>query len=157
MRTVIYAMIEIVSLTFFILALFFVVLLIGEKANGATREEVELLIREVAISQSIDPDLAVAIAEVESGMNPLAIGKRGEVGVFQLHPEFHQVERDLKSNIEAAIRYLSHIKIECLPKYGGAWFIGFNVGPYYTKQIRYPYLFPYYVRVMQAKRKLAMK
>lgn len=39
--------------------------------------------------RGIDPNMALAIATVESNLNPAAIGSLGEVGVFQLRPEFY--------------------------------------------------------------------
>ncbi len=54
-----------------------------------------------AQDRGIDPNVALAIATVESGINQFAIGSKGEVGVFQLRPEFY-----LKGN-ETIIVYVN--------------------------------------------------
>jgi soluble lytic murein transglycosylase-like protein len=137
----------------------FVMLILGlifsaialETADASTGDEVEAIVREVAAAEEFDPDLAVAIADVESGLNPDAVGSLGELGVYQLRPEYHAVKRGaVRQNIVAAIRYLKHVRELCEPKWGDAWFIGFNVGPHYEKPIRYPTLFPYYLKVKAA-------
>ena len=42
---------------------------------------------EAAESHDIDPKVMMAIAVKESGVNPNALGKIGELGVYQLHPK----------------------------------------------------------------------
>jgi len=113
------------------------------------RADVETLIRKTAIEEGIDPDLAVAIARVESGLDNRTIGKLGEVGVYQLRPEYHHVRNgDLRSNVRTGIRYLRYVKEQCQPRYGSAWFICYNLGP--NHQVKHPTKFPYYVRVKAA-------
>lgn len=107
------------------------------------------VIRCTAAQEGVDPELALAIARVESGLNVGARGKLGEIGVYQLRPEFHRVRcGDYLSNVRTGIRYLRSIQVTCSRKYGQAWFICYNVGPNYGKQIRYPTKFPYYTRVL---------
>lgn len=60
----------------------------------------------------VDPEIALAVAERESGFNPNAVGDRGRaVGVFQLHAGAAQdmgVDRfTLAGNIEGGVRYLA--------------------------------------------------
>lgn len=111
--------------------------------------DVEREIKRVAKQNQFDPDLAVAIAKVESGLNQKAVGSKGEIGLYQLRPEFHASNiRETKTNIKTAILYLKRIKAKCEPKFGDAWFICYNLGPNYAKPIRHPKLFPYYKRVL---------
>lgn len=108
----------------------------------------EAEIMEVASEYGVDPQLAVAIAVVESGMNPEARGALGEVGLFQLRPEFHPVvEGDPSHNIKVAIRYLAYVKERCAPIYGDAWFICYNTGPHRKERLTRPHEFPYYKKV----------
>lgn len=44
------------------------------------------LIQEAAERHDLDPWLFAALAVRESGLNPAAIGRRGEAGIVQLHP-----------------------------------------------------------------------
>lgn len=131
-------------------ALLFLILFSRSVANSS---DVERTIRAIAIEESFDPDLAVAIAKVESGLNPNKIGKIGEVGLFQLRPEFHRIGSQ-KQNIRTAIRYLKHLKGYCGPTYKDAYFICYNVGPNY-KRILYPKLFKYYLDVMSEMNRIA--
>jgi soluble lytic murein transglycosylase-like protein len=48
---------------------------------------VEQMIRDEALRQGVPPDLAVAVARRESGLNPnVRDGAFGEVGLFQVKP-----------------------------------------------------------------------
>ncbi len=122
----------------------------------ANASGIESTIRSIARQEGVDPNLAVAIARVESGLNPKKIGRIGEVGLFQLRPEFHKVKRgDVKANIRTAMKYLREVKRFCEPTYKDAWFICYNVGPNYKKRILYPRLFKYYVQVMGEMNRIA--
>jgi len=123
------------------------VLLTGHQVEARTTE-VERIIRDKSTQYKMNPDLMVAIARTESGLNPKAVGGLGEIGVFQLRPEFHDVRRgDVEHNIETAIKYLAEIRRKWQPVYGDAWFIKFNLGPNY-RELNHPKLFPYYRKVM---------
>lgn len=105
-----------------------------------------------ALKNGIDPTLALAIAEVESGYNPDVIGSLGEIGVFQLRPEFHSVIRNnTKHNIDTATKYLAELWHKCA-HYGDAYFVCFNYGS--ARRLKHPRLFPYYVKVKAAQKRL---
>jgi hypothetical protein len=58
----------------------------GEIAEGGpmTRDQVIQLIRQTAEAEGIPPDVAVAVAQQESGFNPMAVGDGGHShGIFQ--------------------------------------------------------------------------
>ncbi len=118
-------------------------------------DEIPKFIKRKALEYKIDPDLVYAIAKVESSLNPNAIGKKGEVGLFQLRPEFHDVRYgDYKHNTEVAIKYLAYVKRRCQSKYKHAWFICFNTGPNRTNLVKNPEQFAYYRKVMSEYRKV---
>lgn len=116
--------------------------------SRADQAEIKRTIVQVAKQEGIEPELALAIAQVESQFNAEMVGGLGEIGVFQLRPEFHRVSRDSRTNIVTGIRYLRTLKRQC-KSYGDAYFVCFNYGQ--AKRLKYPRLFPYYKKVMLAK------
>lgn len=141
---------ETITRMMMVFVLLFVIIFITFSARAQSREEIIFTIKNVAARNGIDPDLAVAIAEVESHLNPKATGKLGEVGIFQLRPEYHgQNIRDVRRNTEVAVAYLLELKDVC-GAYGDAFFICFNLGPAHST-IRYPRKFKYYRKVMAVK------
>ncbi len=140
------------AMRFWIYGIYIVVLLVVVGAmTKASAETIEQTITRTALSEGVDPKLAVAIAKVESSLNPNAIGSLGEIGLFQLRPEYHVVKRGhIEGNVRVAVRYLAQLKRQCA-RYGDAYFVCFNYGP--TRQLKSPHTFPYYVRVMNQMKK----
>lgn len=100
--------------------------LIASSAH-ATKEDIKRQIEVTSRSQGWDPALLLSIAEVESTFRPQAVGKLGEIGLFQLRPEFHPVVKgqSVKRQTELAIRYLNELKAACGKKFLQCW----NMGP----------------------------
>lgn len=80
----------------------------------------------------IDKDLVHAIIQVESDYNPLAISRKGAMGLMQLHPETAsdlgiQNPFDVEANIEGGVRYLKNM----LDRYGDLKkaLAAYNAGP----------------------------
>lgn len=71
---------------------------------------VQDLIVAAAQSEDVDPRLALAVAQQESGLNPNARGRAGEVGVFQLLPstaaQLGVNPYDVGQNIQGGVHYL---------------------------------------------------
>lgn len=105
------------------------------------------LIEQAARRHNIDPNLAVAIATVESGLDHTAVGGLGELGLFQLRPEFHGQHVTMQAHIEYAVGYLAYTRKRCAARYGAYWYICFNTGPYRKKTIDKPADFYYAKRV----------
>lgn len=123
-------------------------ILFSANAYSGSLDIESLIIRE-AVRYGVNPNLAVAIAKTESGLNPKAVGSKGEIGLFQLRPEYHKGNLwNPVQNTRIAMRYLKHLESMSAERFGRAWFISFNLGPYYNRPIRYPQLFPYYKKVM---------
>jgi len=121
-------------------------------ADKPTRDEIVEYITVAAVNENVDPKLALAIALVESELNPGALGGLGEVGVFQLRPEFHPVVKaNVQHNVTVAVKYLAQLKTRC-GKYGDAFFVCFNYGC--ARHLNHPRKFPYYVKVMSTLKKL---
>jgi len=121
----------------------------------ATASEVVNAIREASLEHGVDTKLMLAMAQVESNYNTKAQGSRGEVGLFQLRPEFFgdAASTDARVNSKAAARYLILLKKKCAA-YGKAWFVCFNTGPNRKAKLKQPLQFVYYKRVMAARHKL---
>lgn len=95
----------------------------------------------------LDPNLVLAIVEVESNFNVNARGTHGEVGLYQLHPQYHaDIPRSVYKQIDYGSRYLSWVRQQCLHRYGDAWIVCYNAGP--NCRIIHPLRNPYYIRVM---------
>ena len=70
----------------------------------------EFQIQQEALRQGVPPELALAVARRESGFNQFAVGKKGEIGLFQLMPST-AIELGVNpaipsENIEGGISYL---------------------------------------------------
>lgn len=109
--------------------------------------------------QGVDPDLAVAVAEVESGVRVEATGLLGEVGIFQIRPEFQpsltkeQLRRP-KTNIRVGIRMIKRFQEDCFHKKDIYFVICFNFGPANAGKVKNPDKFPYVVKVKEEMRRL---
>lgn len=99
----------------------------------------------------VDPLLAASVAKTESNLNPLAIGKLKEVGLFQVRPEFSKYTKDqLKDpqiNIAEGLRILADSKSSCKHQLDRSWVICFNLGKSGAKKIRNPFGQTYYKKV----------
>lgn len=104
----------------------------------------------------IDPDLALAVATVESSLNPKAVGKLGERGLYQLHVKyFPQATFNIDQNIRIGVSYLAEVKRKCADYPAKAWVLCFNHGAY--KRLKYPLKAAYYRKVMREMSKLRVR
>lgn len=101
----------------------------------------------------IDPYIAMSIAKVESGFNPQTVGSLGEIGLFQIRPEYvtYTPEQlfDIETNIKTGLEILSRKKKHCPHKGYKEFIICYNVGVEGSKKIKHPKKFPYYKKVMK--------
>jgi hypothetical protein len=104
----------------------------------------DLIFRE-AVRQNFDGEIALAVAIVESNLNPSAIGPKGEYGLFQVRPEFTSVSKkallDAKTNAKVGIEKLKEFQQICPLKENLTWVICYNNG---LRKPRFPLLHPYY-------------
>jgi soluble lytic murein transglycosylase-like protein len=71
-------------------------------ALSSTRDSNRALVREEALRAGLPPDVADAVAEVESAYNPAASGAAGEVGLMQVMPATARMLGFAGSNAELA-------------------------------------------------------
>jgi soluble lytic murein transglycosylase-like protein len=116
-------------------------------ATAQTKSEIIHKITTEANRVGLDPDIAVAIATVESSLNPKAVGSLNEQGLFQLRPEFHALNGEINNNVQTGVKYLVQIRNKNKGRYGNAWFVLFNYGPH--KQVNEPTKTKYYLKVMR--------
>ncbi|MGQ9618607.1 MAG: lytic transglycosylase domain-containing protein [Candidatus Aminicenantia bacterium] len=100
--------------------------------TGRKKRDFEALVENYASKYGIDKDLVHAVIQVESDYNPLAISKKGAMGLMQLHPEIAKDLRvhnpfDIHLNLKGGIKYLK----EMLDRYGDLprALAAYNAGP----------------------------
>jgi soluble lytic murein transglycosylase-like protein len=124
-----------------------ILLTISLKSQAASTRAILGLATKIASEYGIDPKLAAAIIEVESNFNPKAVGKsHGEIGLFQLRPEFHKCATFKKQeNIRCGIKYLAKLKRIKGKQYPDSWWVFYNVGP--NRAIKNPHKTAYFRKV----------
>jgi soluble lytic murein transglycosylase-like protein len=137
-------------------ALIIATVLAAIAASAYDRDTVDAAINQAARRHGVDARLMHAMAMVESSKRPDAKGALGEVGLFQLRPEFHRgASVNPLVNADAAARYLKELELRCRPKYGKAWFICYNTGANRKKTLAKPTEFVYYKKVVAAQGRIA--
>ncbi|GAC1499932.1 MAG: hypothetical protein NVS1B10_03140 [Candidatus Saccharimonadales bacterium] len=120
-------------------------------SSVGVRNDIKRNITLEAVRQGVNPQLAYAVAVVESGLNIRAVGSRGEKGLFQLMPRTRNKKAlvDWKENIKEGISQLRDWSTTCPTKENYTYVICYNQG---NRHPKFPYLHPYYLKVMQAMR-----
>jgi soluble lytic murein transglycosylase-like protein len=110
-----------------------------------------LLLYANAPEYNIDPNLAAAVIQTESSFRPHVVGPVGEVGLFQVRPEFspYTAEElfDPEINVKEGLRILSEAKKRCPHQGDKKFVICFNVGITGSRKIQNPQEFKYYQKV----------
>ena len=93
----------------------------AQATNGAvsnvrpsmSRQDVQSMIINIAQQEGVDPSLALAVAQQESGFNPNAVGDGGNsFGLFQIHQPSHPDYKggtNPEANARYGIRYLKNL------------------------------------------------
>lgn len=103
----------------------------------------------------VDPRVARSVASVESGLNPKAVGSAGEVGLFQIKPEYVKgISRrqlfNITTNIKVGVAKIKEAQRTCIHRKQLDYLTCYNMGNQAAKRVRYPALFPYVVKVKKA-------
>lgn len=90
----------------------------GPAVRSPIREELELLAREAAAREELDPLLVLAVIDVESGWDPRAVSRKGARGLMQIMPATARDRFDLRDpsrlldprlNLELGTRLLRNL------------------------------------------------
>ena len=99
----------------------------------------------------------LAIAEIESGFNPGAVGGVGEIGLFQIRPEYWgNPGRNIQGQIRQGLKVLGIIKARCFKDLTQDWISCHNVGVSRGKRLKGSKKGPYrlkYIKVADKWRK----
>jgi soluble lytic murein transglycosylase-like protein len=84
------------------------------KRQNYSKQAIIQLIKKKAYKFDLDPNIAVAIAKIESSLNHASISKSGAVGIMQLKEKtakYYGVKNinNLEQNIEGGVRFLKHL------------------------------------------------
>jgi soluble lytic murein transglycosylase-like protein len=110
---------------------------------------------------NVDPNVALSVAAVESNFNTEAVGSIGELGVFQIRPEFYPMftKKQIKSpetNIMLGIQKIAAYQKTCHHKEDLTYLICYNYGPANARKVKNPHLFPYVKKVKAEMVKLVL-
>lgn len=130
-------------------------ILAGPKAKAQEAQRcdlIECIIAQEARSQGVPVQVAIAVGIVESGLNMDVTGPFGEIGVFQIRPEYTNANiYDLRGNIKEGVRQLAFWRSHCPVQTEVAWVNCYNAG---YRNPKYPLLRPYVKKVIIAMRGL---
>lgn len=118
------------------------------------------LIIAASLEHNIDPKLVLAIAQVESSMNPNAVSSKGAVGIMQLRPiAFPHIDpkrlKSLKVNIYTGVKHLVYMRDNCPFKYNYSWVVCYNRGVTGTiRDVQNPFRENYYHKVIREYNRL---
>jgi Transglycosylase SLT domain len=105
------------------------------------------LILATAPLYGVQPEMALAIAFKESSLNPMAVGKLGEIGLFQMRPQMYpQIANALtpRDQVHAALKLMAEKRRICgdalLPT---CW----NYGTVGMKRLTFPYHTVYAIEI----------
>lgn len=102
---------------------------------------------------NIKPELALAVATQESSLRPNVVGSVGEVGLFQIRPEYSKFSRNELFNpvvnILEGLRILKSAKTRCKSKVDYTFVNCYNLGITGGSRLKNPKQFEYYTKVME--------
>lgn len=128
-----------------------------------TTSAIVYLISFYAAVGGVDPKVALAVAQHESNLNPKAIGSLGEIGLYQIRPQYvagisKKQLANIVTNIKVGVRMLKEAKDVCGKKCKGLDYLTiYNCGRTAAKRIKNPSLFPYVLAVKKHMQMNAVK
>lgn len=139
---------EVVKWTIAIISAMYIFQTCVVEASGIT-PAIQAAVNKAADKYDLDPNLILAVIEVESNFNPKALGRAGEVGLMQLHPKFFKnPPTNISKNIQLGARHLAYSRQHCPNQKGLEFLTCYNKGT--KKALRNPTLNRYYKKVTKA-------
>jgi soluble lytic murein transglycosylase-like protein len=113
---------------------------------------INILITFYSLVNGLDPSLSFKIARIESNMNPNAISKTNDGGIFQLNSRYYRFHNPAwvflpHTNIALALKTLGTLKNKCPHRVEESFVICYNLGVSGAKKIKRPFANNYYVKV----------
>jgi soluble lytic murein transglycosylase-like protein len=110
---------------------------------------INLLITFYSMVNGIDTSLAFQMARVESNMNPNAVSRTEDGGLYQLNRNSHRFHNEKwrfqpVTNMAIAMNYLAKLKEKCTHKSYNSYIICYNVGTQGARKIKFPFKQSYY-------------
>lgn len=106
----------------------------------------------------VDPNVALSVAKVESNFNPNVIGRHGEIGLFQILPEYSGYSRkglfNPRINVMAGINRIKEVQEQCRFKDDLQYLICYNMGYERAKKVKHPSRNKYFLKVKYEHQKL---
>lgn len=85
----------------------------------------------------------ITTAIIESNLNPNAIGRLKEKGLYQLHPDFFNLQNSsIKEQTQVAEKHLEYLRNNCTVHLSLCW----NLGVSKARSLKYPKKFKYYLK-----------
>ncbi len=113
---------------------------------------INIMITFYSLLNGIDPNLAFQMARVESNMNPNAVSRTQDGGLYQLNRnsyKFHneQWRFNPEINIALALNTISKLKEKCAHKSYNSYILCYNMGIYGASKIKKPFMQTYYKKM----------
>lgn len=120
------------------------------------------LILQYSSIYGVNPVLALAVAQVESGFNPSVVSQTFDYGVFQLNRgsfKGYSEEQllDPETNVKLGIKYLKTMQKECVHQEGIDFLVCWNYGIRNAKRVKHASLFPFVKKVRRAMHEIQFK
>jgi soluble lytic murein transglycosylase-like protein len=108
-----------------------------------------VLITFYSIVNGIDPALSFQMARVESNMNPYAVSRTNDGGLFQLNRNSYRFHNDKWifvpiTNIALAMNTLGKLKKQCSHKVNNSYILCYNMGIKGASKVKRPFTQSYY-------------
>lgn len=113
---------------------------------------INILITFYSLVNGIDTNMAFQMARVESNMNPNALSRTNDGGLYQLNRKSYKFHNEKwrfhpVTNMAIALDSLRKLKKTCSHKVSNSYILCFNLGQSGARKIKNPYNQTYYKKI----------